>query len=214
MLQLCFSINKDSRAKALSFSKHSYMVLIFRFSEHPNFLIPLLSLCAMFLGWLHKNTRVGAGRCVFGRSKWSFMGKSRVHKRPCNFPCTNIEYWEAKPRWTWLLWRSRGLQACVREHFLKCHILPDTPPPTNTTLRGCSLRLWRKQFPTEHLMRLLDYGPPLRLKVAPMIFFFSPQNIQENQDKTIKQLSMSLLRGCDTPKNATRNPRFDNNGSC
>lgn len=169
----------------------------------------------MFLGWLHKNTRVETGRCVFGRSKWSFMGKSRVHKRPCmgNFPCTNIESWGAQPRWTRLLWRSRGLQACVREHFLKCHILPDTH---NLERLFFIYRLWRKQFPTEHLMRLLDYGPPLRLKVAPMICkedFFSPQNIQENQDTTIKQLSLSLLRGCDTPKNATRNPRFDS-GSC
>lgn len=35
------------------------MTLTFRFLEHTNFLIPILSLGAMFLGWLHKNTRVG-----------------------------------------------------------------------------------------------------------------------------------------------------------
>ncbi len=72
------------------------------------------------------------------------------------FPVQTLS-WEAQPRWTWLLWRPRGLQDCVREDFLKCHILPDTPPLANTTLRLFFIyRLCRKQSPTEHLMRLKE----------------------------------------------------------
>jgi len=66
----------------------------------------------------------------------------------------------------WLLWRSKVLQASAREHVLKMSHSPRHTYPYKHNLERLFFvyRLWRKPFPIEHLMRLLGYGPPLRLK--------------------------------------------------
>ncbi len=131
--------------------------------------MPLLSLDTTVLGWLLKNQD---GRCIFGRSKWSFMGKSKVHKRPCmgNFPCTNTVLRSTTQMDMVTVETKRFARLCERGLSEMSHSPRHTSPGKHNLERLFFIyRLCRKQSPTEHLMRLLDCSPPLRLKEAQMV---------------------------------------------
>lgn len=140
MLQLCFSFKTKEIKLSLSWNFYFFCTALLRAPKFPH---------SITFSGCHVSRLTRMGDVFLAGPSGVLWGNPRFTRDRAwgTFPLQTLS-WEAQPRWTRLLWRPRGLQACVRQDFLKCHI--HTSPHKHKLERLFFIyRLCRKQSPTE-----------------------------------------------------------------